>query len=105
MNFHDLLKSKLLSMNLREELLSLGRADVETKTRQKEPDQSYLLSHLPPGRTNKWPCAVSTLALTTLLRYAAYIQGCGYVTCGAGEGSGSVLFFTPAALDIISPSH
>lgn len=54
MNFHDLLKSKLLSTNLREELLSLGRADVETETRQKEPDQSYLPSYLPPGRTDKW---------------------------------------------------
>lgn len=57
-NFDDLLKSKLAAMNLRGKLLSLGRADVETENRQKEPDQSYLPSRLPPGRTDKWPTMI-----------------------------------------------
>lgn len=45
MNFHDLLKSKLLSMNLREELLSLGRADVEIRLARKSLT-SHTYSHI-----------------------------------------------------------
>lgn len=59
MTFHELLLTKIHGMDLRSnKLVSLGKADVATPTRQKQPDLSYCPLHLPPGRTRQWPTMV-----------------------------------------------
>lgn len=55
LGIHNTLIMRLAAMNIRHQLRSLGRTDVMTPSRIKQPTQSYKPRQIPASRSTQWP--------------------------------------------------